>query len=211
MVEVWHFWEFEHFSNHIVRVIDAPSGLELFAVDVFQIVAPVLNDEKVTLINAKTNQRFVLINQEIVTVSTMNALAIHSLIGIVKADVIKQFMQWVRSNITPIFKKDTIEPRTEYLFSQTNFSKQELLGYYLYLKYQEFCQLEREETIELYLAIGFSDLLIAKSSNPDWTMLIKQWFILQFLNSIATKGESFRNLKYLIFYFQILEHFSSDW
>ena len=74
MVEVWQFWEFEHFSNNIVRVIDAPNGLELFAVDVFKIIAPALNDGKVILIDAKTNQRQVMINQKIVVVNTLNAL-----------------------------------------------------------------------------------------------------------------------------------------
>ncbi|WP_196520047.1 hypothetical protein [Nostoc sp. WHI] len=213
MVEVWHFWEFEHFSTNIVRVIDAPSGLELFAVDVFQIVAPVLNDEKVTLINAKANQRFVLINQEIVIVNTMNALAIHSLIGIVKADVIRQFMQWVRSNITPVFKKHinlAIEPRTEYLFSETNFYNQE----FLYLKSPEVWQLQRE-SIELYFVVKFADLLIAqkldtyndliKSHNPDWMMIVKQGLILPTLNSLTNKKASFSHLRYLLLYFQILE------
>ncbi|MCC5612005.1 hypothetical protein LC612_36060 [Nostoc sp. CHAB 5834] len=217
MVEVWQFWEFEHESHNIVRVIDTPSGLELFAVDVFQIIAPVLNDEKVTLINAQANQRFVIIEQSIVTVNTLNALAIHSLTGIVKADVIRRFMQWVRSNIAPIFRKD-INP--EYLFNQINFYRQQLVGYYLYLKSQSVWEVEREN-IELYfqLIVGLSDVLIVqkleiyddlrKSQNPDWMTIIKQGLILQALNSLATKKANFGNLQYLVLYFQILE--SNDW
>ncbi|MBW4458383.1 MAG: hypothetical protein KME55_40550 [Nostoc indistinguendum CM1-VF10] len=44
MVEVWRYWEFEHPSSYVVRVIATPSGLELFAVDVLQIVAPINDD-----------------------------------------------------------------------------------------------------------------------------------------------------------------------
>ncbi|MCC5617370.1 hypothetical protein LC605_20220 [Nostoc sp. CHAB 5836] len=217
MVEVWQFWEFEHDSHNIVRVIDAPSGLELFAVDVFQIIAPMLNDEKVTLINAPTNQRFVTINCSIVTVNTLNALAIHSLSGIVKADVIRRFMQWVRSNIAPIFRKD-INP--EYFFNQINFYRQQLIGHYLYLKSQSPWEVEREN-IELYFQLfgGLSDVLLVqkmeiysdlkKSHNPDWMTIIKQGLMIQAFNSIATKKAIFGNLQYLVLYFQILE--SNHW
>ncbi|MHC5761820.1 hypothetical protein [Nostoc sp.] len=163
MVEVWQFWEFEHFSNNIVRVIDAPSGLELFAVDVFQIIAPALNDGKVILIDAKTNQRQVMINQKIVVVNTLNALGIHSLTGIVKADVVRQFMQWVRSQIVPIFRKQTnlnIENNIKHITSGIIFPKRDSLINYLYSKGQKIWEVEIE-VIELYLKLIYNKIPLA--------------------------------------------------
>jgi hypothetical protein len=163
MVEVWQFWEFEHYSNNIVRVIDAPNGLELFAVDVFQIIAPALNDEKVALIDTKVNQRFVILDHEVVEISTLNALAIHSLIGIVTSDMVKQFMQWVRSNIIPVFKRDLIiEPRTQDPFVPINFYRKDSLVHYLYLKGQRIWQIEIE-TIEFYLQLLYKKIPLSAS------------------------------------------------
>ena len=165
MVPVWQFWEFEHFSNNIVRVIDAPSGLELFAVDVFQIIAPALNDGKVILIDAKTNQRQVMMNQKIVVVNTLNAVGIHSLIGIVKADVVRQFMQWVRSRIVPIFRKQTnlnIETNIKHITSGIIFPKRNYLINYLYSKGQKIWEVEIE-VIELYLKLIYKKIPLAAS------------------------------------------------
>lgn len=163
MVSVWQFWEFEHFSKNIVRVIDAPSGLELFAVDVFQIIAPALNDGKVILIDAKTNQRQVMMNQKIVVVNTLNALGIHSLTGIVKADVVRQFMQWVRSQIVPIFRKQTnfnIDTNIKHITSGIIFPKRDSLINYLYSKGQNIWEVEIE-AIELYLKLIYKKIPLA--------------------------------------------------
>lgn len=170
MVPVWQFWEFEHFSNNIVRVIDAPSGLELFAIDVFQIIAPALNDEKVILIDrkAKASQRQVMINQEIVVVNTMNALAIHSLIGIVKADVIRQFMQWVRSQIVPIFRNQTnldIETNIKHITNGIIFPKKSSLINYLYSKGQKIWEVEIE-IVELYLKLLYKKIPLVDGCPP---------------------------------------------
>ncbi|MBD2365359.1 hypothetical protein H6G36_30135 [Anabaena minutissima FACHB-250] len=132
MVKIWQFWEFEHSSNKIVRVIDVPSGLELFASDVFQVIAPELN-EKVILLGIKYRQRHVLSNQKYILVNTLNALAIHGLIGVVEADVIRKFMQWVRSNIMPVFKRneENLFPQ-KYLFQQIDYQQEYSLRNYLH-------------------------------------------------------------------------------
>ena len=181
MVPVWQFWEFEHFSNNIVRVIDAPSGLELFAVDVFQIIAPALNDGKVILIDAKTNQRQVMINQEVVVVNTLNVLGIHSLIGIVKADVVRQFMQWVRSRIVPIFRKQInvdIGTNIQYISPGVIFPKKGSLINYLYSKGQKIWEVEIE-IIELYLKLIYKKIPLTancpETSNYQSLSLRKQY------------------------------------
>jgi len=131
MVKIWQFWEFEHSSNNIIRVIDVPSGLELFASDVFQVIAPELN-EKVILLGIKYRQRHVLLNQRYILVNTLNALAIHGLIGVVEADIIRKFMHWVRSNIIPVFRNThLLESHTKYLFRPINYHEKIFKNIYL--------------------------------------------------------------------------------
>ncbi|WGV24197.1 hypothetical protein [Halotia branconii] len=198
MVEVWQFWEFEHYSNNIVRVIDAPNGLELFAVDVFEIVAPAFNDGKVTLIDAKSSQRFVIINYQVVGVSTMNALAIHSLIDIVGNDIVRQFMQWVRSNIIPVFKKEivlAIKPNTEYLSQQINFQQKKSLANHLYLKGQKIWQVELE-TIELYLQLLYKRITLStKCPYPTnhQAFLLRSYY-LELVKPVLYKAQSYEQL-----------------
>ena len=110
MANVWQFWEFEHPSGKTVRVIATPDGLEIFAEDVFQILAPELDAEEVIHLNIKIQKRCVILNCHCpeVTIQNLNSLAIHNLIGMAEAGLVKQFMQWVRSNILPIFHKDFI-------------------------------------------------------------------------------------------------------
>lgn len=158
MVKIWQFWEFEHSSNSIIRVIDVPSGLELFASDVFQVIAPELN-EKVILLGIKYRQRHVLVNQRYILVNTLNALAIHGLIGVVEADIIRKFMHWVRSNIIPVFRNThLLESHTKYLSRPINYHEKILFKKYLSLRIQ--CEWV-EDVINFYL-----DFIYHKNPSP---------------------------------------------
>lgn len=152
MVEVWRYWEFEHPSSSVVRVIVTPSGLELFAVDVLQIVAPILNDDFVRSIEVQ--KRLVMMeNSQVSLVSTLSALSIHSLISltIVEHNVVKQFMQWVRTNVMPVFKNDVTMIAIEqpkYLFQQIDYSQKDSLIKYLYFQNSDSWS---SNSIDLYL------------------------------------------------------------
>ncbi|MCC5668931.1 hypothetical protein LC653_35020 [Nostoc sp. CHAB 5784] len=151
MVEVWRYWEFEHPSTYVVRVIATPSGLELFAVDVLQIVAPI-NDDLVRSIEVQ--KRLVMMeNNQVSLVSTLSALSIHSLISltIVEHNVVKQFMQWVRTNVMPVFKNDVTMIAIEqpkYLFQQIDYSQKDSLIKYLYFQNSDSWS---SNSIDLYL------------------------------------------------------------
>ncbi|BAY73307.1 hypothetical protein NIES23_61350 (plasmid) [Trichormus variabilis NIES-23] len=108
MGKLWQFWEFEHPSGKIVRVISTPSGLEIFAEDVLSIIAPELNTEKVVILNSNPRQRCVLIKNEVVTVNTLSSVAIYELIGTVDQVSVNRFTQWVRIKILPIFQKNLL-------------------------------------------------------------------------------------------------------
>ncbi|BCL40163.1 hypothetical protein [Nostoc sp. MS1] len=106
MGRIWTYWEFDHPLGMTVRIISTPLGLEIFALDVFEIVAAELNSEKVVPINIKSQERYVVIGQEVVTVKTLNFTAINSLKGIVEAGLINKFLHWVRTTIRPIFQRE---------------------------------------------------------------------------------------------------------
>ncbi|MCC5610857.1 hypothetical protein LC612_29950 [Nostoc sp. CHAB 5834] len=163
MVEVWRYWEFEHPSSSVVRVIVTPSGLELFAVDVLQIVAPI-NDDLVRSIEVQ--KRLVMMeNNQVSLVSTLSALSIHSLISltIVEHNVVKQFMQWVRTNVMPVFKNDVTMIAIEqpkYLFQQIDYSQKDSLIKYLYFQNSDSWS---SNSIDLYLKFIFKKLPLPAS------------------------------------------------
>ncbi|MBW4675151.1 MAG: hypothetical protein KME52_14360 [Desmonostoc geniculatum HA4340-LM1] len=163
MVEVWRYWEFEHPSTYVVRVIATPSGLELFAVDVLQIVAPI-NDDLVRSIEVQ--KRLVMMeNNQVSLVSTLSALSIHSLISltIVEHNVVKQFMQWVRTNVMPVFKNDVTMIAIEqpkYLFQQIDYSQKDSLIKYLYFQNSDSWS---SNSIDLYLKFIFKKLPLPAS------------------------------------------------
>ncbi|WP_179070036.1 hypothetical protein [Nostoc sp. C052] len=164
MVEVWRYWEFEHPSSSVVRVIATPSGLELFAVDVLQIVAPILNDDFVRSIEVQ--KRLVMMeNNQVSLVSTLSALSIHSLISltIVEHNVVKQFMQWVRTNVMPVFKNDVTMIAIEqpkYLFQQIDYDQKDSLIKYLYFQNSDSWS---SNSIDLYLKFIFKKLPLPAS------------------------------------------------
>lgn len=164
MVEVWRYWEFEHPSSSVVRVIATPTGLELFAVDVLQIVAPILNDDLVRSIEVQ--KRLVMMeNNQVSLVSTLRALSIHSLISltIVEHNVVKQFMQWVRTNVMPVFKNDVTMIAIEqpkYLFQQIDYSQKDSLIKYLYFQNSDSWS---SNSIDLYLKFIFKKLPLPAS------------------------------------------------
>ncbi|MBD2303817.1 hypothetical protein H6G80_30160 [Nostoc sp. FACHB-87] len=165
MVKIWTFWEFEHSSKNIIRVIDAPQGLELFAEDVFQIIAPELNNEKIIVMGIKMNQRCTSVEGKIVAVNTLDALAIHALSGVVKADVIRQLMQWVRSNILPVFKRES--PQSEYFYysvQKIDFQQKTSLLSYLFLKGIP----AEEKVIDFYMDILYKKIALSECNNRDY-------------------------------------------
>ncbi|BDI20532.1 hypothetical protein ANSO36C_63340 (plasmid) [Nostoc cf. commune SO-36] len=165
MVEVWRYWEFEHPSSFVVRVIATPTGLELFAVDVLQIVAPILNDDFVRSIEVQ--KRLVMMeNNQVSLVSTLSALSIHSLISlptVVEHNVVRQFMQWVRTNVMPVFKNDVTMIAVEqpkYLFQEIDYSQKDSLIKYLYFQNSDSWSLN---SIDLYLKFIFKKLPLPAS------------------------------------------------
>ncbi|MBD2505006.1 hypothetical protein [Anabaena azotica] len=106
MKKIWTYWEFDHPLGSTVRVISTPSGLEIFAEDVFKIMSPELNNEKIVPLHIQTQERHVVIQGEERSVKTLNASGIYDLGGIVEKQLIRIFTQWVRSNILPIFQRD---------------------------------------------------------------------------------------------------------
>ncbi|AUB43422.1 hypothetical protein COO91_09599 (plasmid) [Nostoc flagelliforme CCNUN1] len=165
MVEVWRYWEFEHPSSSVVRVIATPTGLELFAVDVLQIVAPILNDDFVRSIEVR--KRLVMMeNNQVSLVSTLSALSIHSLISrtsVVEHNVVRQFMQWVRTNVMPVFKNDVTMIAVEqpkYLFQEIDYSQKDSLIKYLYFQNSESWS---SNSIDLYLKFIFKKLPLPAS------------------------------------------------
>jgi len=108
MTKVWTYWEFEHPLGSTVRIISTPSGLEIFAEDVFKIIAPELNNEKIVPLHIQSQERHVVIQEQVRIVKTLNSSAIYSLKGIVEEQLVKLFTQWVRSNILPIFQRDFV-------------------------------------------------------------------------------------------------------
>ncbi|RCJ29895.1 hypothetical protein A6769_35215 [Nostoc punctiforme NIES-2108] len=163
MVEVWRYWEFEHPSSCVVRVIATPTGLELFAVDVLQIVAPI-NDNLVRSIEVQ--KRLVMMeNNQLSLVSTLSALSIHSLISltIVEHNVVRQFMQWVRTNVMPVFKNDVTMIAVEqpkYLFQEIDYSQKDSLIKYLYFQSSDSWS---SNSIDLYLKFIFKKLPLPAS------------------------------------------------
>ncbi|MBN3959139.1 hypothetical protein [Nostoc sp. NMS8] len=165
MVEVWRYWEFEHPSSSVVRVIATPTGLELFAVDVLQIVAPILNDDFVRSIEVQ--KRLVMMeNNQVSLVSTLSALSIHSLISlptVVEHNVVRQFMQWVRTNVMPVFKNDVTMIAVEqpkYLFQEIDYSQKDSLIKYLYFQNSDSWS---SNSIDLYLKLIFKKLPLPAS------------------------------------------------
>lgn len=106
MTKVWTYWEFDHPMGSTVRVISTPLGLEIFAEDVFKIIAPELNNEKIVPLHIQSQQRYVVIQEQLITVKTLNSSAIYGLKNIGEEQLIKIFTQWIRSHILPIFQKD---------------------------------------------------------------------------------------------------------
>lgn len=106
MGRVWTYWEFDHPLGSTVRVISTPLGLEIFAEDVFQIIAPELNNEKIVPLHIQSRERHVVIGEQITIVKTLNSGAIYNLKGMVKKQMINNFTQWIRNNVLPIFQKD---------------------------------------------------------------------------------------------------------
>ncbi|MEH2435077.1 MAG: hypothetical protein V7K25_12630 [Nostoc sp.] len=160
MVEVWRYWEFEHPSSSVVRVIATPTGLELFAVDVLQIVAPILNDDFVRSIEVQ--KRLVMMeNNQVSLVSTLSALSIHSLVSlptVIEHNVVRQFMQWVRTNVMPVFKNDVTMIAVEqpkYLFQEIDYSQKDSLIKYLYFQNSDSWS---SNSIDLYLKFIFKKL-----------------------------------------------------
>ncbi|MBW4457326.1 MAG: hypothetical protein KME55_34275 [Nostoc indistinguendum CM1-VF10] len=164
MVEVWRYWEFEHPSSCVVRVIATPTGLELFAVDVLQIVAPILINDFVRSIEVQ--KRLVMMeNNQVSLVSTLSALSIHSLISltIVEHNVVRQFMQWVRTNVMPVFKNDVsliAVEQPKYLFQEIDYSQKDSLIKYLYFQNSESWS---SNSIDLYLKFIFKKLPLPAS------------------------------------------------
>ncbi|HEY9803848.1 MAG TPA: hypothetical protein V6D25_26130 [Leptolyngbyaceae cyanobacterium] len=105
MTRVCTYWEFDHPLGQ-VRAISTPRGLEIFAEDVFMVLAPQLNNEKIVLLHIQSQERYVVIESQVERVKTLNSTAIYNLKGIVDEESINIFTQWVRSNILPIFQKD---------------------------------------------------------------------------------------------------------
>ncbi|MDF5737782.1 hypothetical protein [Nostoc sp. S13] len=168
MVEVWRYWEFEHPSSSVVRVIATPTGLELFAVDVLQIVAPILNDDFVRSIEVQ--KRLVMMeNNQVSLVSTLSALSIHSLISrtsVVEHNVVRQFMQWVRTNVMPVFKKDVrviAVEQPKYLFQEIDYSQKDSLIKYLYFQNSESWS---SNSIDLYFKFLFKKLPLPANCPP---------------------------------------------
>jgi hypothetical protein len=55
--------------------------------------------------NIHSQERYVVIQEEVVKVKTLNFTAINTLKTIVKADLINKFLHWVRIKIRPIFQR----------------------------------------------------------------------------------------------------------
>ncbi|MFN6499032.1 MAG: hypothetical protein RMX65_018825 [Nostoc sp. DedQUE01] len=108
MKKVWTFWEFDHPLGSTVRVISTPLGLEIFAEDVFKIIAPELNNEKIVPINIHSQERYVVIGEQLIIVKTLKSGGIYKLRGIGEEQVINNFTQWIRSKVLPIFKKNVL-------------------------------------------------------------------------------------------------------
>ncbi|MBD2730415.1 hypothetical protein H6G96_29890 [Nostoc sp. FACHB-892] len=186
MVEVWRYWEFEHPSSSVVRVIATPTGLELFAVDVLQIVAPILIDDLVRSIEVQ--KRLVMMeNNQVSLVSTLSALSIHSLISrtsVVEHNVVRQFMQWVRTNVMPVFKNDVTMIAIEqpkYLFQQIDYDQKDSLIKYLYFQNSDSWS---SNNIDLYLKFILKKLPLPASCPQTID-----------LNSIDSRTRYFQALK----------------
>ncbi|MCC5616764.1 hypothetical protein LC605_17120 [Nostoc sp. CHAB 5836] len=109
MGRIWTYWEFDHPLGSMVRVISTPLGLEIFAEDVFKIIAPELNNEKIVPLHIQNRERHVVIDEQITIVKTLNSGDIYNLKSRVKEQIINNFTQWIRSNILPIFHQSFLK------------------------------------------------------------------------------------------------------
>ncbi|MBW4458382.1 MAG: hypothetical protein KME55_40545 [Nostoc indistinguendum CM1-VF10] len=104
-------------------------------------------------------------NNQVSLVSTLSALSIHSLISltIVEHNIVKQFMQWVRTNVMPVFKNDVTMIAIEqpkYLFQQIDYSQKDSLIKYLYFQNSDSWS---SNSIDLYLKFIFKKLPLPAS------------------------------------------------
>ncbi|WP_414544996.1 hypothetical protein [Nostoc sp. CCY0012] len=153
MDEIWHPLEFRQPTGQIVRVIDAPGGIELFASDVCQILFgnSQFNDYEVEL-----TERIVVMDGENIQVFTMCATSIYALEKYVDLKQIKNLAQWVRTKILPNLKKNNFcfyPPK--HRFKNIDYKSKESLINYLN-ENEGFIQEETkeiEETIDFYLRL----------------------------------------------------------
>ncbi|MBE9052767.1 hypothetical protein IQ243_20530 [Nostocales cyanobacterium LEGE 11386] len=151
MDEIWHPMEFKHPSGQIVRVIDAPEGVELFASDVCKILFPGL-DFEIQKYNIELTQRNVSLDGVILSVHTMCALSIYSLDKYTGVNPVKRLAHWVRSNIIPALKKNSFRSYSQkYNFKNIDFKSKESLKNYLSEQGNEI--LGQDEVIDHYIHV----------------------------------------------------------
>lgn len=151
MSEIWHPLEFEHPSGIVVHIIDVPSGVELFAVEVFQIIFPDVEAQEIEKYEIEITRRSTWINNKIVMNNTMCASAIFSLARYTDIKRINQFAQWVRNNILAGLKSSIIyQNRLGYPFKTIDYSSKESLLSYLVNK-SNVNGLLNERVVDLYL------------------------------------------------------------
>jgi hypothetical protein len=152
MDEIWHPLEFRH-PTGLIRVIDAPGGIELFAEDVCQIL---FGDSQFENYEVELTERLVAMNGENIPVITMCATSIYALEKYVDLKQIKNLAQWVRTKILPNLKKNNFcfYPQ-KHRFKKIDFTSRESLMSYLN-ENEGFIQEqadETEETIDCYLLL----------------------------------------------------------
>ncbi|MCG6138822.1 MAG: hypothetical protein MET45_30230, partial [Nostoc sp. LLA-1] len=158
MDEIWHPLEFRHSTGQIVRVIDAPGGIELFAEDVCQIF---FGDPQFENYEVELTERIVVVDGKDIPVFTMCATSIYALEKYIDIKKIKNLAQWVRTKILPNLKKNNFcfYPQ-KHRFKKIDFTSRESLISYLN-ENEGFSQDETEETIDCYLRLIQKKLPIA--------------------------------------------------
>lgn len=145
MVEIWHPMEFEHPSGKIVRVLNIPSGVELFAEDVFCLLDVEVSNLKDGI---EINQRYVVVNGEVCQADTMPASSIYSLNYNPK--LTRKLGYWVRTDIISTLTENVASTCSQKYKNNIDFtSKESILNY---LKYQKSdWTINQEEIVDFYL------------------------------------------------------------
>ncbi|MDB9368339.1 hypothetical protein PN456_05115 [Nodularia spumigena CS-586/05] len=147
MVEIWHPMEFNHPSGKIVRVVNIPSGVELFAEDVFCLLGVEVSNLKHDI---EINQRYVVVNGELCRADTMPASSIYSL-NYTNPKLTRKLGYWVRTDIISTLTENVASTYSPtYKNNNINFtSKESIINY---LKYQKSdWAINQEEIVDFYL------------------------------------------------------------